>query len=258
MQALKALVGIMGLLIIVGTAVLVWGLYQKAHDPDFHLFGSLTGAPEAPKPAAPAATASTAASFGSVDLGLGRECRIAGMELASNRLFVRVEGGAGLRPDLRRRSRRRQDSRQHRGASVIHLGALLRRQVSAAAEAAYPNECCGLLIGRGDAGDDCAVDRVIASPNVVEGDPRQGFEIDPKLRLETMRALRGGPERILGHYHSHPDHPALPSARDRDMAYEPELIWLIVGVAGGNTTEMRAHRFDPASGVFTEIPLSAE
>lgn len=36
---------------------------------------------------------------------------------------------------------------------------------------------------------------------------------------------------IIGHYHSHPDGPAAPSATDLSMAYEPKMIWLICRVA---------------------------
>ncbi|MCW9035172.1 MAG: hypothetical protein OQK35_07395 [Alphaproteobacteria bacterium] len=42
MNALKGLVIGMGLLIVAGMALLVWGLYQKAQNPDFKFF-DLTG-----------------------------------------------------------------------------------------------------------------------------------------------------------------------------------------------------------------------
>jgi proteasome lid subunit RPN8/RPN11 len=47
-----------------------------------------------------------------------------------------------------------------------------------------------------------------------------------------MRALRGGPRRLVGHFHSHPGHPPVPSETDRRSAHEPDLVWVIVGLAG--------------------------
>jgi proteasome lid subunit RPN8/RPN11 len=72
---------------------------------------------------------------------------------------------------------------------------------------------------------------VVPAPNVAPGEDR--FEIDPALLLATHRRLRGGADRIIGHYHSHPSGPAAPSARDRASSYTPGLAWLILGLEGG-------------------------
>lgn len=130
-------------------------------------------------------------------------------------------------------------------------------QMAQSAEHAYPEECCGLLIGHGDDATGIAVTRVAASRNVAEGRQRDRFEVDPRLRFDLMRALEGGSERIVGHYHSHPDHPARPSAHDSEMAWEPDLVWLIVSVANGRADEITAHMFDPDAGRFREIPLQS-
>lgn len=131
--------------------------------------------------------------------------------------------------------------------------ALLKR-IADAAEAAYPAECCGLLVGTG--GRHARVTRIAPSPNLAAGrDDR--FEVDPALRLRLMRELRDGPEAIIGHYHSHPDHPAEPSATDLAMAYEPELYWLIAAVQGGQTIQIAAHRPDPSATRFRPVRLRA-
>ncbi len=136
------------------------------------------------------------------------------------------------------------------------------RTIEAAAEAAYPDECCGLLVGRDGDGGEVVVTAVAPSPNVAQGDHADSFEVDPQVRFDVMRRLdgknadAGARERIVGHYHSHPDHPPKPSARDLDMAYEPELVWVIVGVDDGHATAMRAHRLDEAAKRFEEIELA--
>lgn len=133
--------------------------------------------------------------------------------------------------------------------SPAHLKA-----IADAAEAAYPEECCGVLVGEGEAGR-WRVNRVVASANVTEGDPRRRFEIDPRVLLELHRSLRDGAERVIGVYHSHPDHPARPSATDRERAWEPGLVWLITSVAAGRATQTSAHVVADEGGRFEEIRL---
>ena len=133
------------------------------------------------------------------------------------------------------------------------------RQIAEAAEAAYPEECCGLLVGRFEpSGGDRVVMRVVASPNVAEGGARDRFEVDPQVRFDVQRALEDGPESIVGHYHSHPDHAAQPSERDLEMAWEPDLVWLIVAVEDGRATETTAHLLDRDAGRFRPIRLATE
>lgn len=103
------------------------------------------------------------------------------------------------------------------------------------AEAAYPDEACGLLVGRRGPGDLREVTRLAPSGNVAP-DTRRRFEVDPGLRIGLERELRGGAEAVIGVWHSHPDGPAEPSAADLAAVYEPELVWLITSVADGQAT----------------------
>lgn len=129
------------------------------------------------------------------------------------------------------------------------------------AEAAYPIECCGLLVGRNDSATSCVVTRIVASPNIAEGPGTDRFEIDPQIRFNVMKELDApenidGPRhRIIGHYHSHPDHPAQPSETDLKMAYEPDLIWMITSVVAGQATLTTAHAVAADSSQFRQIPL---
>jgi len=109
-----------------------------------------------------------------------------------------------------------------------------------------------MLVGRGTR--IVTVTRVVASPNLLAGSGDR-FEVDPALRFGLMRALEGGDERIVGHYHSHPDHPAEPSARDLAMAFEPDLVWLITAVAGGQAIHTTAHRLDAGRHRFRPVGL---
>ena len=139
--------------------------------------------------------------------------------------------------------------------SVIRAPDALTAAMMRAAEAACPHECCGLLIGREENNGDFIASDTVPSPNVAKGDCRDSFEIDPQVRFDVMRKLGDGPEKIIGHYHSHPGHAGVPSARDLELAYEPEMVWLIVAVENGLAQRPRAHFVDPAGAGFREIEL---
>ena len=106
------------------------------------------------------------------------------------------------------------------------------------AESEYPREACGLLLGRRLL-DRVLISEVVPSPNIAD-QPRHNFEIDPGLRLRIQKANREGGNRIVGHYHTHPDGEAAPSATDRSQIYETDLIWLIGSVHKGRFSDLAA------------------
>lgn len=138
---------------------------------------------------------------------------------------------------------------------VVIVPSAVMETVAAAAEATYPEECCGLLIGRGGGGQALVVSDVEPTRNVAPCRRHDRFEVDPQARFDLMRRLSGRDERIVGHYHSHPDHPALPSARDLEMAFEPDLIWLIVSVIRGRAVGATAHAPEPTRARFRRLDL---
>jgi proteasome lid subunit RPN8/RPN11 len=122
-----------------------------------------------------------------------------------------------------------------------------------AAVAAYPLECCGLLVGEGD--DPVLVTEVVPTANIAE-DPRRAFAIDPQAQFDLLRATRGARRRVIGHYHSHPDGGAAPSAHDLAMAHDPEAVWVVVA-ASPHKVEVRAFHRPEGADAFVEIAVSA-
>lgn len=128
--------------------------------------------------------------------------------------------------------------------------------IRALGEQAYPGECCGLLVGRSTPDGNVTVTAIVPSANVADPPGNDRFEVEPKVRFDTMRRLNGSDECIVGHYHSHPDQPAHPSQTDVAMAFEPELVWLITAVAKGQALDTRAWRLNRETGSVREIALS--
>jgi len=144
---------------------------------------------------------------------------------------------------------------------MISLPLAFLRTITDAAETAYPTECCGLLVGREDGAGSLIVTRIVESRNLADPGRNDRFEIDPQIRFDVMRELGSdaAPDshrhRIIGHYHSHPDHPAQPSETDLSFAFEPDLVWLITAVIGGQAIQTTAHVVDSGGRQFREIPL---
>ena len=122
----------------------------------------------------------------------------------------------------------------------IVIPAELLKQVEAEARAAFPRECCGLLVGERH-GDTAEIFLAHPAANIAEADNR--FEIDPQAQFTLLRALRGSSHEIVGCYHSHPNGRPDPSARDAGGASETGFLWLIAAVDAEGTCIIAAFIF---------------
>jgi proteasome lid subunit RPN8/RPN11 len=121
------------------------------------------------------------------------------------------------------------------------------RLIRAEAEKTYPDECCGFLLGETAADGARWMTEALPSPNTrADGEKYHRFRIEAEefMRAELEARRRG--RDILGIYHSHPDHPAVPSDYDREQAL-PFYSYVIVAVAKGragamNSWELRSDR----------------
>ncbi|WP_439814224.1 M67 family metallopeptidase [Zavarzinia sp. CC-PAN008] len=136
--------------------------------------------------------------------------------------------------------------------AVLRVSPGLLRAMADAAEAAFPNESCGLILGC--AGPTPLAQCLVPSPNL-SPEPRTQFEIDPALRLRLQRELRGTGQALLGIHHSHPAGAARPSARDLAGAWEPGLLWLITAVIDGQAVQTAAFRLGRQADRFEELVL---
>ncbi|MEM8639202.1 MAG: M67 family metallopeptidase [Cyanobacteria bacterium P01_G01_bin.54] len=143
------------------------------------------------------------------------------------------------------------------------------QQVCIHAESVYPEECCGLLLGTRNLEETPDITAIWPTHNVwdqaqqqdfasLTGQNRSGarsrnFTIAPTALLQAGRVARAQGWDIMGIYHSHPDHPAQPSAFDRAIAWE-QYIYLILSVTAGQVTRGRVWQLD-STDVFQELTL---
>ena len=130
------------------------------------------------------------------------------------------------------------------------LSPALRRQIEAEGSAAYPNECCGILVGR-DVDGRRLVERLVEGRNAFEADEQyHRFSIDPRQQMKAEREAEAEGKVVLGFYHSHPDHPARPSEYDREHAW-PFYSYVIVAIAKGAPADMTSWVLDAETSQFS-------
>lgn len=118
------------------------------------------------------------------------------------------------------------------------------------AEAVYPAESCGLIVGESRQDDSCDDDSREAESHAhyylpFENDRRDNSErrflIDPIIyQMAEDRADSEG-LAIVSVVHSHPDHPDRPSEFDRTHAW-PGLSYIIIAVRAGRAVSYRSWR----------------
>jgi proteasome lid subunit RPN8/RPN11 len=133
------------------------------------------------------------------------------------------------------------------------------------AETVYPEECCGLLLGvQAVEPDDRTVNEVQPLTNdwtedvnpfadrdrPTQTSKRNRYWVDPKALMEAQRYGRDRGWIILGVYHSHPDHPAVPSERDRQLAWS-EYSYPILSIVDGKLAALHSWRLSD-KGQFQE------
>jgi proteasome lid subunit RPN8/RPN11 len=89
----------------------------------------------------------------------------------------------------------------------------------------YPHEGCGFFAG--EDGDPRLVKAWLPVRNVQEAQRERRFQIAPKDYLRAEQWADAAGLVLLGVYHSHPDHPAIPSVTDLESAV-PWFSYLIV------------------------------
>ena len=108
---------------------------------------------------------------------------------------------------------------------------------------AFPDECCGFMFGTEDGEDDRIIRDILVVNNSKEGDKTRRFEISPLDYLKAEQYAIDNNFSLLGIYHSHPKHPAIPSETDRRSA-QPFFSYLIISVLETNIITLRSWRLN--------------
>lgn len=136
------------------------------------------------------------------------------------------------------------------GTVSLRLPAGLAEAIRRYGEQAYPGECCGVLAGKVERveAEGKQVLRLVPVPNRRTDDPHRYLIAADDLRRVEAELKQNGLE-VVGYYHSHPDHPAVPSAFDTDHAW-PWYSYIIVRVDRGRGAELASWVLDDERSVM--------
>ncbi|MGH8809330.1 MAG: M67 family metallopeptidase [Noviherbaspirillum sp.] len=134
---------------------------------------------------------------------------------------------------------------------TLHLPTGFHASLASWAQAAYPCESCGLLIGERVA-DEHTIRSVTRANNLNWKRAHDRYLLDPQHFLEVDDAARAQGLEVLGVWHTHPDHPARPSETDRLAAW-PDWSYVILEVTRDGVRDMRSWRLNHAQAFDEEV-----
>jgi proteasome lid subunit RPN8/RPN11 len=104
-------------------------------------------------------------------------------------------------------------------------------------EEIYPNECCGVLLGKNIASEGEGavnhVQQIVRAGNTRTDSAHNRYNIAPQELVKIQRQARGLGLDIVGFYHSHPDHPAQWSTTDFAEAHWLGCSYIITSIEHG-------------------------
>ena len=118
----------------------------------------------------------------------------------------------------------------------------------------YPFECCGAMLGHIE-GDQKKVKEIIRLENESNEDQRRRFKITNADYQALENDAKEKKYDLLGFYHSHPDHPAIPSKTDEQYAW-PFFSYIILAVENQVPKECFSYVFDFDQQKFCQEEMS--
>jgi proteasome lid subunit RPN8/RPN11 len=130
----------------------------------------------------------------------------------------------------------------------VRISRALWDEIVAHARADAPNECCGMIAAR-----DGAAVAVHRARNTAASPLR--YEMDGMEQYRIQTAIEDAGLELGAIYHSHTRSAPEPSQTDINLAFYPEALYVIVGVAG-DEPDVRAWRI--VDGVVSAAALEVE
>jgi proteasome lid subunit RPN8/RPN11 len=128
-------------------------------------------------------------------------------------------------------------------------------------EETYPQECCGVLLGRFADDGSRLVTSTMRCGNTRTDSAHNRYNIDPRELVRIQRQGREHGQDIVGFYHSHPDHPARWSATDFAEAHWIGSSYVITSVEKGKaevTNSFELSGADESDKHFSDEPIIVE
>lgn len=122
---------------------------------------------------------------------------------------------------------------------MITVESAAEKIMNADAVNAFPDECCGFMFGHEDGSGNRVVTEALPINNAAVENRKRRFEIAPKDYMKGERYAADHDLQLLGIYHSHPNHPAIPSEHDR-VAAQPFFSYVIISTESDGVKQTRS------------------
>ena len=103
------------------------------------------------------------------------------------------------------------------------------------AREAYPRECCGMLAGK-----DTTITKLFKITNIAQR--MDEYELDPLEQVHSFEEIDRLSLKLIGVYHSHPNHPCYPSELDIQQAFYPDTFFLIIALKDMASFQLKAFK----------------
>ena len=131
----------------------------------------------------------------------------------------------------------------------LQLTKTLLENIQAHGEKAYPDEGAGLMLGLEENGSRRISSLLFLDNSREEKNRHNRYLLTAEDMLRGEREAERQGLTIVGIFHSHPDHPNLPSEYDREYAI-PWYSYLITSVQHGKAVESKSWRLTDDRSVF--------
>jgi len=141
--------------------------------------------------------------------------------------------------------------------ATLKISSQLVKEIRQHGAEAYPEECCGALLGRESGGDEAStlelreILDVLPLPNRRRDSTGTRFLLTAEDVAEAEKAARAHGMEVVGWYHSHPDQFAGPSEFDRQNAL-PWYSYVIVSIRNGAPEDLTSWRLNDDRREYTQ------
>ena len=119
--------------------------------------------------------------------------------------------------------------------SLIRLSKEIAEEMVQHAREEYPRECCGML-----AGENSSISKLFKIKNIAQGMDK--YELDPQEQVNAFEEIDKLSLKLLGVYHSHPNHPCYPSGLDIHQAFYPNTLFFIISLKDMTDFQLKAFK----------------
>lgn len=140
--------------------------------------------------------------------------------------------------------------------------------IYAHAKEAFPDECCGVILSDGVVEfvrrcRNIQNEQHAKDPETYPRDARTAYIMDPNDLIRIHKEAETENRPIKAFYHSHPNHDAYFSEKDKadatawDEPMYPDAAYLVVSLYGEEIRVSRAYAWSGVDGDFVEVPMNA-